>query len=218
MRAICWRSSPRTRAADFDLVGDEDEQIAILGAGELAEFGLLFVGDELGEGSGHLARAGVAAELEPGESFGAELLGFFGEGVDLFAGERPPLLAAAGDADGLDAAAGFDGGLEDAGVGALGPVGDVLELEAVADVGAVDAEAFHRLQVAHTLEDGGEFDVEDFLPEADEEAGDDVDDVVGVDEGHFDIKLSEFGLAVGAEILIAEAAGDLVCSVPGRRP
>ena len=172
-----------------------------------AEFGLLVVGDELGEGAGHLAGAGVAAELEPGEALGAEFLGFFGEGVDLLCGSatvpppgtqmvltRPPASTA---------------DLKTPASVALAPVGDVLEFEAVADVGAVDAEAVHGFLVGHALEGGGEFDVEDFLPEADDEAGDEGDDVLAVDEGHFDIELGEFGLAVGAEVLIAEAAGDL---------
>ena len=35
------------------------------------------------------------------------------------------------------------------------------------------------------------------------------DDIFTVNEGHFEIELGEFGLAVGTEVFIAEAAGDL---------
>ena len=41
----------------------------------------------------------------------------------------------------------------------------------------------------------------------------DVDHVVDVDEGHLDVELGELGLAVGARVLVAEAAGDLVVAL-----
>ncbi len=37
----------------------------------------------------------------------------------------------------------------------------------------------------------------------------DLDHVLGVDEGHLDVELGEVGLAVGAQVLVAKAAGDL---------
>ena len=40
-----------------------------------------------------------------------------------------------------------------------------------------------------------------------------VDHVLDVDEGHLDVELGEVGLAVGAQVLVAEAAGDLVVAL-----
>ena len=37
-----------------------------------------------------------------------------------------------------------------------------------------------------------------------------------VDEGHLDVDLGELGLAVGAQVLVAEAAGDLEVAVEAR--
>ena len=40
-----------------------------------------------------------------------------------------------------------------------------------------------------------------------------VDDLVAFDEAHLDVDLGELGLAVGAQVLVAEAAGDLVVAL-----
>ena len=42
---------------------------------------------------------------------------------------------------------------------------------------------------------------------------DQIDHVLLIDEGHFHVKLGELRLAVGAQILVAEAAGDLEVAV-----
>ena len=39
-----------------------------------------------------------------------------------------------------------------------------------------------------------------------------------VDERHLDVELGELGLAVGAQVLVAEAARDLVVALEARRP
>jgi len=46
-----------------------------------------------------------------------------------------------------------------------------------------------------------------------EEALGDAEDVVHLREGHFEVDLGELGLAVGAQVLVAEAAGDLEVAV-----
>ena len=43
-------------------------------------------------------------------------------------------------------------------------------------------------------------------------------DVVGVGEAHLDVELHELELAVGAQVLVAQAARDLVVAVETRRP
>ena len=40
-----------------------------------------------------------------------------------------------------------------------------------------------------------------------------VDHVLALDEGHLDVELGEVGLAIGAQVLVAEAAGDLVVAL-----
>ena len=195
--------------ADVELIGGEEDDVAIVCSGEFAELGLFFLADEFGDGAGHFTGTGFAAEFQVGEAFGTEFFGFFGEGVEGFSREG---CAAAGDGDEVDAAAGFDGAFKDGGVGSFGPLGDILEFQAVAGVGAVDAEAAHGFGVAHAG-DFGEVDVEDLFPEAFDEAGDEGDDVVGIDEGHFQVDLRELGLAVGAGVFVAEAAADLHVAV-----
>ena len=44
----------------------------------------------------------------------------------------------------------------------------------------------------------------------------DVDHVLDADERHLDVELGEVGLAVGAQVLVAEAAGDLVVALEAR--
>ncbi len=92
-------------------------------------------------------------------------------------------------------------------------VRDVGELEAEAAVGAVRAEAEHRLVVGHPRprrrrqREAGRLEhrVHDGLG--------DLEDVVLLDEAHLEVELGELGLAVGAEVLVAEAAGDLVVAL-----
>ena len=47
---------------------------------------------------------------------------------------------------------------------------------------------------------------------------DEVHDAALVDEAHLEVELGELGLAVAAEVLVAEAAGDLEVAVDARRP
>ena len=47
----------------------------------------------------------------------------------------------------------------------------------------------------------------------DDQLLDQLDDVRLLDERHLDVELGELGLAVGAQVLVAEAAGDLEVAV-----
>ena len=49
-------------------------------------------------------------------------------------------------------------------------------------------------------------DAEHLLPEPHDEPLDHVEDVVLVDERHLDVDLGELGLAIEAQVLVAEAA------------
>ena len=103
--------------------------------------------------------------------------------------------------------------LEDLELGQLGDVGDVLQLQAVAQVGPVAAEPLHHVVV---VEPGQR--QRDLLAAELPGHGRDQDlhcrnDVLVLDERHLDVELGELGLAVGAEVLVAEAAGDLEVAV-----
>ena len=107
--------------------------------------------------------------------------------------------------------------LEDLELAAAQRVGDVDDLEAEAGVGAVGAEAQHRLVEAHARPRRRRHgEVRRREHRAHDVLGR-LDDVVLVDEGHLDVELGELGLAVGAQVLVAEAAGDLVVALVAAR-
>ena len=102
--------------------------------------------------------------------------------------------------------------LEHCKVGGAGSVGPVLDLHCKAQVGTVAAITAHRLVVSHTREWRGDLDAR--LCEArDQHALGEVLDVLGLNERCLDVELRELGLAVGAQILVTEAAGNLVVAL-----
>ena len=88
-------------------------------------------------------------------------------------------------------------------------IAEVGDLHAEAGVGLVTAEAIHRLAVGKARKGGRNFNALGLAKDSGEELFHEAEDVVLRDERGLDIELGEFGLAVGAEILIAEAARDL---------
>ena len=92
-------------------------------------------------------------------------------------------------------------------------VGEVDQLEAEAGVGPVGAVAGDRLVVGQAPHRQLEPRAADPLEDVGEQPFVDLDHVVDVDEGHLDVELGEVGLAVGAQVLVAEAAGDLVVAL-----
>ncbi len=87
-------------------------------------------------------------------------------------------------------------------------LGDVHDLHAEPAVGPVRAVAEHRVVVAHPLQRERDLDAGG-REHALEEPVRHVDDVLLVHERQLHVELGELGLAVGAEVLVAEAAGDL---------
>ncbi|CFE36123.1 Uncharacterised protein [Mycobacterium tuberculosis] len=83
------------------------------------------------------------------------------------------------------------------------------ELQPEPQVGFVRTESAHRFGIADPR-DGRRNPVAYQRPQLGQNFLGDRDDVLGVDEAHLHIELGEFGLAVGAEVLVAVAAGDLV--------
>ncbi len=99
----------------------------------------------------------------------------------------------------------------------LGPgerVGEVDQLHAEAHVGLVDTEAVHRLVPRHP------FDrrplARDRFVRREHGLGDRRQHVVLRHEAHLDIELHELVLAIGAQVLVTQAAGDLVVAVESR--
>jgi hypothetical protein len=101
-------------------------------------------------------------------------------------------------------------------------VGEVDVRHAEAQVGlvvAVLAASTPRTASAESARSGRaslQVDPEHLLPDAEDEPLDDAEDVVLVHERHLDVDLRELGLAVDAEVLVAEAFHDLEVPVePG---
>ena len=99
--------------------------------------------------------------------------------------------------------------LEDAKCGVFEELCAFHQLQPEPHIGLVGAEPAHRLAVADPRDRGGHL-VADQRPQRGENLLRDRDDVLGVDEAHLHVELGEFGLTVGAEVLVAVAAGDLV--------
>ena len=147
-------------------------------------------------------------ERGPEETPGAGGAGDFGQAVQ----HLPGIPAAAARRQPAHGSAFPEHPVEQGMAGAGGFPRQVPDLGAVAQVGAVHAEAVHRLLVGEPREGRGHRDP-DCAERAGEQALGDLDDLVGVGEGHLDIHLGELRLAVGAEVLVAEAADDLVVAV-----
>ena len=84
---------------------------------------------------------------------------------------------------------------------------------AEAKVGPVDAEAQHRLVVGHPLERRLELDADALAPDARDDALHQREDELAVRERHLDVELRQLLQAVGARILVAHAARDLVVAL-----
>ena len=105
---------------------------------------------------------------------------------------------------------------EDAELGAARRVGRLLDLHPEAQVGPVDAEAEHRLVVRHAVERRGELDADALAPDAHGDSLHQREQELTVGERHLDVELGELLKAVGARILVTEAARDLVVALePG---
>ena len=184
------------------LVGHDQDRVARLGAqrgGGPLDLGL---GQELGD------RRAPSRVLHhgPGQALGAEGLRPLGEGVEATA--RP--LAAG--ADGADHSARPDGSGEDLELGPAEHLGEVGDLGAQPAVGPVRAVAQHHVVVGEPLHRQVHLDA------AEREHGlqhgvHRVVDVLLLHEPHLQVELGELGLAIRAEVLVPEAAGDLVVAL-----
>ena len=162
----------------------------------------------------------VGRDRQVDEAAGAQTLRRLDQLVDLAAARR----AQAGHGDALDPPAGGQGLVEDAEARGRAPVraaqdrGKVDELHAEPEVGLVGSETLERLVVGearkgHVLEGplGG-----DGAGDRDRHGLDEVHHRVLGDEAHLEVELGELRLPIAAEILVPEAARDLVVAVQAR--
>ena len=91
----------------------------------------------------------------------------------------------------------------------LRQVGDVDQLHAEPQVGRVVPKPLHRLVVRHARQRQLDVLAQDLLGQSRHQPVDQADDVVAVDERHFQVELRELGLAVGSQVFVAKAAGHL---------
>ena len=144
------------------------------------------------------------ADAHPDQSLGAGPLRLLDEVVEVLAGE-----ARAGDGDGLDGAAPGD----HLGEHLEGPlaeeVGAVGQLEPEPHVRLVRAVAAHRVVPGEPGKGAGQLDALRPPEDLDDEALHDGQEVVAVEERRLDVDLAELRLAVGAQVLVPEAADDL---------
>ena len=198
-----------TGVGDLGLVGDEQQGVAGLCLGDGVDRVARGVGEVLGE-----RRLPHPALLDPGErhALDPEGLGEVRQAVELRS--RQPLAVRT--RMHLDDAAGGDRALEDAEAALAGLFGDLAEGEVEAQVGLVDPIVGHRVGVGHPLKRGGEIDPEDLLPDRRDHPLHDRPDLLLVDERHLDVDLGELGLAILAQVLVAEAADDLEVALEAR--
>ncbi|CKT19367.1 Uncharacterised protein [Mycobacterium tuberculosis] len=181
----------------FDRTGREEDAIAGFGPDMVGQSGALGLGQVFGH---RTAQRAVFGDQHVGQSAVAALLG--------------PVLPAVQRAPRLRRPARHHHRahircLEDTKCGVGEEIRAFDELQPEPQVGFVRTESAHRFGIADPR-DGRRNPVAYQRPQLGQNFLGDRDDVLGVDEAHLHIELGEFGLAVGAEVLVAVAAGDLV--------
>src|ERR1700730_594186 len=89
-------------------------------------------------------------------------------------------------------------------------IADVSDLEVVSKVGLDGAITEQRLLHVESRQRRGDVDAEDFLPDLDPQALDQIEDVLFRAERHLDVQLRDLHDPIGAQVFVAQAAGDLV--------
>ena len=102
---------------------------------------------------------------------------------------------------------------EDLELGAARELGRVLDLEPESQVGLVGAVPEHRVRVGHALEGVSSSTPIVSLQISRTISSISVENELDVGEGHLDVELRQLVRPVGAQVLVAEAAGDLVVAL-----
>ena len=149
-------------------------------------------------------RGNAAVPLDPEDTGGPVAASDVGVLVDLATAGG----SGARNVDSADDAARGDRRLESAKARLAQAVRHVLDLEVDPQIGTVVSVAEHRVVVGEARVRSGRLDSGQ-REHPREQPLDQAVDVLLVDEGHLDVDLGELGLAVGAQILVAEATGEL---------
>ncbi len=196
---------------DLLAVGAKEDDVAVLRAGALDQFGQGSVMQVLDDGRLQaVAALGHFVDLDVGQALGAVNADELGVAVD-FAARH---LGATGHAQGDHAAARRrGGGGEHLEVHIAHDVGHVGEFQVHAQVRLVRTVAAHGFRPGHDRERRRQIDVLNHLEHVADHVFEDFTDLELVQERGFAVDLGEFGLAVSAQVFVAEALGDLVVAV-----
>ena len=205
LTAQCQAQLAQHRQHHAVLVRHNQHHVALFAAQEGQQTGKLLLIHKL-------RKRAVRLLLRPadiGQTLGADALGLLGQLVDGLAGEGG--CGVLGD-DAAHRAALRNRVCKDREAAVLDLLGQVNQLHAKAGVRLVRTEALHRLAVGQPWH-LGDIDALDLLVQPLHVALQHVHDVLLGDKGHLQVDLGEFRLAVGAQVLVAEAAGQLDIAV-----
>ena len=192
-------------------VGAEEDDVAVLGTGALQDGGDGFVMQVLDDGRLQALAAGLhVVDLDPGQALGTVDAHELRVGVDLAAADGRATRHAQRH---HTAVLGVGRAREDLEVHRLHHVGEFGELQLHAQVGLVRTIQAHGLGKAHRRERIGQVHVHDLLEDRADHRFEDAADLFLGQEGGLAVDLRELRLAVGAQVLVPEALGDLVVAV-----
>ena len=192
--------SAQQRAGGLGIAGGEEDGVARLGANVFGDAVALSIGDVLGH---RAAQGAVLGDGDVRQPLGAALLRPLLPGVELTA----RLGGTALHDHGADVFL-----LEDAEGRVLEEVSALGDLDVEAQIRLIRAVVLHGVGVGHARDRRGDL-VADELPQLDQDFLGELDDVLLVHEGHLDVQLGKFRLAVSSEVLIAVAARNLVVAL-----
>ncbi len=199
---------------DLGAVGAEEQDVAVLRAATLEDLGDGRVVQVLHDRRLQaVAALGHFVDLDPGQALGAVDLDELGVGVDV----TPRQGSTARHTQRHHAAAfGVGRAGEHLEVDVFHGVGQLGELQLHAQVRLVRTEAGHRLAELHHRELGIQRDRHGVLEHRADHFFKQIADFLLAQERRFAVDLGEFGLAVSAQVFVAEALGDLVVAVEAR--
>ena len=196
---------------NLSFVGPKEDDVAVLSADAREDPVELFVREVLDDrGLQPFAAAGKLIDLDVGESLGTVNFDELGVAVDFRARQlgctrhthRHNLAVM----ERLNAREHLESGV-------FNNVGDFMQTQADAQIGLVRTILGHCVVPQHHRERIDEVDVKDLFEDRTDEFFHQAADFVHVEEGRFNIHLSEFRLTVGTKIFVAETLDDLVITV-----
>ena len=192
--------STKQRTGGLCIASGEEYAVARLGTHMLCNSCAFLLGDVFCYRASQFA---VFADEDVGQALGSALFSPFLPSIELTA--RLGRAALHDDSANIIV-------LEHAERGVLEELGALDNLDIETQVGLVGAVQTHRIGVGHARNRRGNV-VADERPQGLEDLFRQGDDILLVHEAHLDIKLGELRLAVGTEVFIAVAAGDLVVTL-----